>query len=508
MTTWQVINQLLKNSGIYWRKLFTFLMVIAVFGGGYFLVNSQSNKTSAAFEIASVPNEGLVEDQVLDIAVTSDGHVLTETKNYSRNLKILPDKYEISMIVLDAPGVFIGNFKAVMHLPADVTQAQINQRVYAVHGVESHKEYMADSRTLVYEATNIDAQASFTIVADLPLGVLDAPVTKKFNYYLAQIPAQSYVVLAIILPLATLILLIFMVVRRRQDQIFYNSKKVVNLPPNDSPPAIVGALMDGKVGSREIAATLIDLARRKYLFITHHADGTFSFGKRKSLNLETLPELNEFERILLSKIFEPDKYKSTGQDVEMRIGRHIFSKKIAMVYLNIYNEATKRGYFVQNPMVIHLYWRFTGIGLLFLSLAGFFYTAIWGPEPKYLLFAWVGQMITASVIIGLSNLMPTRSVVGTTTLRQWMQFKKYLELNGRIDGGSTLEDRYNLFLPYAIVFGVEVEWTKRFMSETYAKPDWYESDTSVVTLETFAGELFPIISYIGESLDKSHEPTV
>jgi hypothetical protein len=313
---------------------------------------------------------------------------------------------------------------------------------------------------------------------------------------------------ATLLPIITLIILFSMVIRRRQDQIFYTSRKVINRLPNQTSPAVIGALMDGKVGSREIAATIIDLASRGYLFINRHNDGTFSFGKRKSLNLESLPELHEFERILLSKIFEPNQYKSTGEDVQMRIGRHIFSKKIAQVYLNIYNEAIKLGYFAQNPVKVHLRWRYAGIGLFFLGLAGFLHAAIFILDSKFILLLWVGAMIASTVIIWLSGLMPVRSVTGTTVLRQWLQLKQYLKMSRRIDGGASIMDQFNTMLPYAIVFGVEVEWTKRFLEENFTKPEWYESEEAVVTLEAFVGGLFPIINYVGDSLDKSHEPTV
>jgi hypothetical protein len=507
VTTWQLVKMLSKNTTVYWYKLMVFLGIVFVCYGTYFLFTAKVMTNAAYAPVTAEPGE-LIGDEVLDIIVTEDGHVLTETKNLSSNLKVLPNNYELSVLVIDKPGAYVESFKAVVHLPGNVDATQIKQRTYAVHGVESYKQYLQDPQTLVYEAKSIDPQASFTIVAELPLSILTPLVSQKTNYYLTQIPAKTYIILAVLLPLITLIVMFVMIVRRRQDQFFYKSKKIINLPPNDSPPAIAGALMDGKVGSREIAATLIDLAQRQYLFINRHQNGEFSFGKRKSLNLETLAELHEFERVLLSKIFEPDKYKSTGQDVQMRIGRHIFSKKIAQVYLNIYNEATKLGYFVQNPAVIHMYWRYAGIGMFFLSLVGFFYTAFLGPDPKYLLFSWIGQMAASAVIINLSDLMPTRSIVGTTALRQWTQFKQYLELDRRIEGGATIGQNFNRFLPYALVFGCEKAWTNRFSKETFFKPDWYESDMPVVTLEVFAEELFPLINYVGESLDDSHDPTV
>ncbi len=224
--------------------------------------------------------------------------------------------------------------------------------------------------------------------------------------------------------------------------------------------------------------------------------------------MENSPELKKFEKILLSKIFEPNHYKSTNEDVEMRVGRHIFSRKIADVYLNIYNEAMDLGYFIKNPVLVHLRWKYTGIALFFAGLLGFTLTAIFAPDPKFTLFFWAGEMAAAAVIVQLSGLMPVRSVVGTTTLRKWLEFRRYLCHNRPIQHSPTAGDEFNRLLPYAVVFGVETEWTRRFYDEYYSKPNWYEGDDMVMTLEAFVAGFFPIIDYIGESLAKSHEPTV
>ena len=112
------------------------------------------------------------------------------------------------------------------------------------------------------------------------------------------------------------------------------------------------------------------------------------------------------------------------------------------------------------------------------------------------------------VIVWISGLMPSRSVVGTTNLRAWMQFYHYLKMSGKIEGGASIEDQFNRFLPYALVFGVEHEWAARFRENTYAKPEWYESDSPVITLDAFVNELFPLVNYVGTSLDRSHDPTV
>lgn len=507
MSTWQVIKQLFKGTNFTWRKFFVVMLILVATGAGFYYWKIQ-NKTEAAYKIASTVPTNYIENVNLNIDVTPAGKVTLENDDYSNTLKIFRDYDEIRLLVFDKPGVFISNFVVTLTLPQDVTKDQIEQTVFAVHGVGSYDAYLASPRVLVYTAQNISSEASYTIVAHFPKTVLRAPFSKQMDYVFSQISTRAYIGFAIILPLITMIIMFMMIIRRRQDQIFYLSNKITNHPPGNTPPAVVGVLTDGQVGPREIAATLIDLANRGYIYITCHKNGTYSFGKRKSLNLEQLPELPEYVRILLSKIFEPNKYMSTGEDVDMRIGRHVFSRKIAQVYLNIYNETMHLGFFVKNPAGVHLRWRYTGIFFFFLGLLGFLHTAFFAPDPKFPLFLWVGEFIASIVIVWLSGLMPIRSVTGTSALRQWLQFRHYLKMAEPAAGTSGLMDEYRIMLPYAIVFGVETEWTRRFMEETFIKPNWFESDDIVVTLDVFASILFPIIAYVGGSLDKSHEPTV
>lgn len=273
-------------------------------------------------------------------------------------------------------------------------------------------------------------------------------------------------------------------------------------------PAIPGVLIDGVVGAREIAATLIDLARRGFIYIINKGHGQFSFGIRRGVDFGSMKGLSDFEKELLGKVFLPRSIKSSVADVEMRIGRHIFSRKVAKFYLEIYNEATKRGYFVQNPAKVHLAWKYTGVVLFFLSFAGFMLGAIFGADPKYGLFFWVGGMIAAAVIVRLAPFMPARTNLGNQQLQEWLEFREYLTDRKPAPGTQAFAGKFEENLAYSIVLGAEIDWAKRFGKEPFRPPDWYSSNENVVTLDSFARELFPLIGYVADNLARAHEPTV
>ena len=64
--------------------------------------------------------------------------------------------------------------------------------------------------------------------------------------------------------------------RRGRDDPAAVYAKYVSEPPSDLSPGLVGALIDEKVDTKEVIATIVDLARRGYLEITDtKKDGVF-----------------------------------------------------------------------------------------------------------------------------------------------------------------------------------------------------------------------------------------
>ncbi|MDO8686876.1 MAG: DUF2207 domain-containing protein [Candidatus Berkelbacteria bacterium] len=505
MHTYELIKAIFHGIDFYWKKFLVFLLLIFVVISGALIWKSQG-ESEAAIQFSQVPQYATESQRTVDITVTEKGKVIVDGKTDSKALRIQPGFYEVRLKILDNPGAYIGNATITMHLPGPVSKDDSEQLMYAVHGIGSFNYYMADPQTLVYTADNISSSSTLTVAAHLPKNILTPPLIKRIVFAVTNVPAKTYLGIAIVIPAITLLITLFMAVKRRKDQILSLNAKPIAEKPDEISPAVAGVLVDGQVGAREIAATLIDLANRGFIYITKNGKN-FSFGIRKSLNLDDL-KIAPFERKLLSKMFENLNYRSTKDDVEMRVGRHIFSRKIADAYLEIYEEATEKGYFIKDPVMIQRRWKYTGIGLFILGILGYVYSVFFAPDPKFTLIFWAGEMAAAAVIVKLSGLMPVRSNFGSFALAKWMAFRNYLKHKKPVESGENIKEKYINYLPYAIVFGVEVEWTKRFFDENFVKPDWYESGAPVSTLENFAGGLFPLISFVGSILDKSHEPTV
>lgn len=505
MQSWELFKALIREVGLYRKKLLFFLLLVAVVLGVVFLWQKY-RQVEAAVEL-NAPETGYTNQVNLDVIITKDAEVLINNKKDNRVLKFYDNYDEVKILVFNSPGYFIQNFQAIIHLPAPATESNLRQLIYAVHGVGSNGYFMLDPETLVYQASDISPQAVLTIVADLPKGMVKASASQELQFKVGELPLRVWLYVGIILPSITIILMTFMIFKRRSAQ-FFLIQELSDQPPAKEPPSVVGVLLSGTVGAREIAATLVSLASRRFILIVNKGKGQFSFGKRRSGDYEKMKDLLPFEKVLLDKIFLSQAYRSTLDDVEMRIGRHIFSRKIAQFYLGVYNFATKKGYFVKNPAKVHLSYKYAGIILLFLSLIGFAVGAFAGADPKFGLIFWVGGMGAAFFIIKLSPFMPARARFGTDELKKWLAFRKYLASRKPLQAKEVLQGKFEEYLPYAIAFGVEVEWANRFLKEPFTKPDWYDSAERVITLESFVGQFFPFIGYVADNLAKSHEPTV
>lgn len=505
MTTWQVFKTILKEVGFYRKKLIVFMLILAVgLSFNYFWQKSKGVEASPVF---SGGDKTFAQSASIDVVVTKSGQVVIDGKKENAALKFYDNYDELKIVVFSSPGYYIQSFTGTVHLPEGVEVDKIRQMIYAVHGVGSYNFQVADSQTLTYTATDISPQAVLTIVADFPKGMLQPNLKNQIELFLSQFPLEDWLYVGLVFPAVTIIVMSFMLIKRRSAQINFLSS-ILREPPSADQPAVAGVLVDGTVGAREITATLIDLARRKYIFIINKGENNFSFGRRKTGDFETMPDLTSFEKALLSKIFLPPAFKSSIQDVEMRVGRHIFSRKIAQFYLGVYNQATREGYFSQNPAKVHLIYKYIGVVLFFFSFAGFLLTAWLSNGSKFSLIAWLGGMVAAFTIMKFSPFMPARSAKGTAELKKWLGFRRYLT-SGKISAAKeVLQGKFEEYLPYAVVLGAEIEWANRFFEEPFVKPDWYESAERAVTLESFIGQFFPFIGYVADNLAKSHEPTV
>ncbi len=161
--------------------------------------------------------------------------------------------------------VDIAAVRVTVKLPGAVPSDQMKQVVQTGGSVDPTVTSPAPS-TMVYEATNIPAYTEFWIVVAFPKGVV------KYTWTARRVGAFILPKLGLVLPVLFFLGMLLIWRRRGRDDPSKTYASYVSEPPSNLSPGLVGALIDEKVDTKEVIATIVDLARRGYLEITDTKD--------------------------------------------------------------------------------------------------------------------------------------------------------------------------------------------------------------------------------------------
>lgn len=270
-------------------------------------------------------------------------------------------------------------------------------------------------------------------------------------------------------------------------------------------PGEVGTLGDETVDMKDISATIIDLARRGYLIIDERKKGDFYLVRKKEFYND--PELLDFEKILLAAIFtdtknlldnlgdvlskfsatggisvsysfpakkttdvnNPDRFQEAlknlqkkGIDDEVRLKNLDLAQGIEAVKSSLYEDVVKEGMFAKNPQSIRTgYYVLAGVavftGNIFLALVAFFF----------------------------GRAMPSKTVFGVEAKNVAFSLKNFLSSQKRqLEFQADKQMMFERLLPFAIAFGVERIWAKRFADINLSQPSWYHGYTPVAVFNS------------------------
>ncbi len=480
--------------GLYMRKLWFFVAVFSV----AFLANYIYQNSRVGADVNTAPVYSGSQNKEINIELTEKGQILVDGEDKGNKINYLDNSDELRLLVLDQPDAYIDELTINLVLPKDVA-AKTEHQTLAIHGVGSYSSEATSSSAITYKAYNVSQTATVTIVAKMPKGTINKSLYNQAVSYLSNANFSFWVYIAMILPFITFIaMLVFIRFTLRINKVDMPDKSVPS-PPMAIPAALVGVLYHQRVTSREIAATLIDLALRKDIYILDRERG-FAFGKGKFDQ-----RLLGYEKALLSKIFK-NNLSATQEAIQQKVQEQIYSKRVSMVSAGIYAIATRLGYFRENPRRVHAkYWLFGSFAMI-LGLAGFAFSFVFKVLPAFTAFFWVGMMISALLIIIMSAYIPLRTVLGNDSLSNWLAFRKFMADPSPIEYSPTVYQLFEAYLPYAIVLDCEAAWARRFTQHNFMIPDWFVTDKNGLGIDDFCLALFPIISYVGRSLAAMREP--
>lgn len=478
--------------GFYWRKFFLFAAIIVVAVAVRFAV-----KPFSADVINFAPSD---TNNNLSVAVDiqNDGSIQVNGKTISDRVNVISGADEVRFPVVDNIGYYYDNLTVTMTLPANVANDSMPQAI-GIHGVNSTNAQVTSDNTIIYTAQGLSPTATVSLIAEMPTGTIQEPFIYKTIRILGGLQFNAWGAIGVSLPILTFLALIIFIAYQMRTQKIDIPTAESSAPPMALPPAIVGVLYHQQVGSREIAATLIDLALRGDIFIMDRIRD-FAFTKNKFDQ-----RLLSYEKILLSKIFTAANV-SDRAEIESRISNHLYSKKISLVTSGIYMLSTRLGYFRMNPQKAHLKYQVFGITLFFVALIGFIMSLSIFPNPPYVAFFWIGMMVSSLIISFLSFNIPIRTPLGKEALTNWLSFRNFLSNVDKIPYSYASQPLFEKYLPYAIVLDCEVAWAKRFTEQNFTLPNWFVSEKNGLSLQDFCLSLFPIVSYVSRGLASVREP--
>lgn len=274
-------------------------------------------------------------------------------------------------------------------------------------------------------------------------------------------------------------------------------------PPDRLTPAEVGTLVDESPDTRDLTATLVDLAVRGYLRITERK-AEHLFGLWSSMDYVFHPEkprgdwaaLPAFERLLLEALF-----KDSEGDVALSALENRFYKSLPAIHDAIFDSLQTRRYYSQRPdRVKHGY--LVG-GLIFGMLVTFGLAALadrWGLAPLTFLLS---GLLSGLIVAGFGRIMPARTQQGARALEGVLGFEAFLTRveADRFDRVIKTPELFEKFLPYAMALGVEKNWARAFESIVLTAPAWYQgSDLAQFNTRGFTSRMSDMATRTGSTM--------
>ena len=276
-------------------------------------------------------------------------------------------------------------------------------------------------------------------------------------------------------------------------------------PPEKIRPAQAGLLMDESADTKDVTATIIDLAVRGYLKITElPASGIFG---KKDWSLTRTPgtphpeALQAYEGTIFDGLFGYGAMDATQQAVVALIQRFSsragaaaetqatfeskptdevklselkqhFYTTLAKAQRELYDDSVKRKWFAADPQRVRQI--YTALGLGAVLIAGFL--VVWLGSSLGAGLVGLGAAVPALALLGVASQMPRKTRAGAELLRRTLGFRHYMEIAEK--ERQRFAERENIFseyLPYAIVFGCVEKWASAFkdIDATRATSSWY-----------------------------------
>lgn len=357
---------------------------------------------------------------------------------------------------------------ATITLPQTVSEDKIKLDCFTGPQGSTKKNCTASTNgaTTTFSTTLfLNSYEGLTIVKGFPKGTVAVLLPEKyvpfFDRWYGKITLVGIIVTATLWYIILPIYLIFRWFQKGRDPFVGIAPTATFDPPRVDKrtltPAETGALLDETVDRRDLFATIVDLARRGHLKISEPKDKEFHLVKTSPKKRDSLLP---FEGTLYNGIF------ASSDDVTLKDIK--FYTTATAVESEIYSLLVAHKYFPKNPRTTrNIYY---GIGAAGMTTFNF---------------------VLAFVSFVFGRIMPRKTLLGAQMAQQAQGLKNFLTSQERqLNFQGDKQMLFEKLLPFAVAYGVEKAWAKRFEGMNLKNPDWYEgSSTSHFNAAIFASHL-------------------
>jgi len=366
--------------------------------------------------------------------------------------------------------VIVKKAEVLVHLPQEVDSIKPRLFIGSLGDKRESSNYqIIDKKTIKFWGEYINQGQYLTIVIAWPKGIIEKPLI-----YRNQLINLIVLLISALIPLVVFTKAFKDWQRKGRDAKIKKTIIAQYEPPFNLSPAAVGVLIKQSVKVKDILATVINLAVRGYLRIKER-ENKLLFIKEKEYIFEKLKseaDLRPFEQEIIRSIFKHEEMVSS-KDL-----RNKFYKELTAIKKEIYKEVAQTGLFNGNIEEIRKkYSRVYGINLVIFFIIFIILIVL----MVVLGFSYFSQVIILGISIGVSGAiglafsyyMPVLTNQGLEAKWQALGFREYLHKAERFRIGAETLETFSNFLPYAIVFGVEKQWARRFDDFQYQHQAWY-----------------------------------
>ena len=397
------------------------------------------------------PNRTLIGEQTYIIEYEVKGALTYFTDHDEFYWNVNGNGWEVSSL----------SVQARVHLPDKVDSNSLNTKCFTGRTGSTQQlcEVIVEEEMTTFLTTqSLASQEGLTLVFGFPKNLVQVLEPKPYTQFW-QTPFGQFL-MAVLLILFTLFLLFWYLLypvwiiikwfRSGRDPKATVGEasawfSVPKINKKELTPGEAGTLIDEKVDTREFFATIVDLARQGFLKIEERKKNDFYLIKQP--HPAGSRSQAAYEQELITDVF--------GTKAEVKIKDFKVYTAFAKLTKNLYQEVVTLQLFPKNPQSVRIFY---GV-IIALALAS-------------------ANLLLLLVAIFFGMQMPQKTTLGVDTANMVKALKNFLTSQERqLSFQADKQLLFEKFLPFAIAFGVEKIWAKRFAKFDLRSPDWYESQT-------------------------------